>query len=471
MTAQSPSRSLMRIALPIAIVSTVILSTPALAQSGEDSAVHHWGTVFLMFAVVLMAGKIGDIVERFGQPAVIGELLAGIVLAAIGYLGWSFMDDIAANETIAFLSSFGALLLLFSIGLESNLAEMRNVGLNALLVALIGVIVPFVLGTYVLGPVFFGDESENARLFLGAALVATSVGITASVFMSLGILKTRAAQTVLGAAVIDDVLGLIVLAVVSSIASGGDVSVGMVAEMVLKSFGFLLGAMLLGNTLASVISRGFSLINTGIGMKIAVALSMALGFGYLAEVFGLEPIIGAFAAGLILDAVHFRGYADPALVQDIESLQIEHDADREKIEKVLIRHRHSHVEDLIGNLNYIFVPVFFVYTGMQVDIGSLLQPGLYLVAIIITIAAIAGKLVAGIAAKGSRTEKLLVGISMVPRGEVGLIFAATGKSLGVLSDDLFSVIIIVVILTTFISPPLIGRVGARLQQENAAAGT
>lgn len=422
----------------------------------------HWGEVFLMFAIVLMAGKIGNIVERFGQPAVIGELLAGIILAVFGYVGWGLMDEIATNDSIAFLSSFGALLLLFSIGLESNLTEMRRVGPNALLVAVIGVVVPFVFGTWVLGPIFFGDESFNARLFLGAALVATSVGITASVFRSLGIIRTRAAQTVLGAAVIDDVLGLIVLAVVSALASGGDVSAGMVAELALKSFGFLGGALILGTLTAGPVSRLFSIISAGVGMKLALTLAFALGGGYLAEVFGLEPIIGAFAAGLVLDAVHFRHYDDPAFVGLLKAIDFRDDRDREAVDAIIDRSRHSHVEDLIGFLNMIFVPIFFVYTGIQIDIGSLLQPDLYLVALVISIVAIAGKLVAGVAARGDTTEKLLVGISMVPRGEVGLIFAATGKSLGVLTDELFSIIVLVVITTTFIAPPVIGKIGARV---------
>lgn len=453
--------TLAAIALPVTAMTAVA------AETNGEGGVHHWGEVFLMFAIVLVAGKIGNIVEKRGQPAVIGELLAGIVLATLGYIGWGLMDEITVNETIGFLSSFGALILLFSIGLESNLTDMRRVGVNALLVAAIGVVVPFVLGTYVLGPIFYGDESLNARLFLGAAMVATSVGITASVFRSLGITRTRAAQTVLGAAVIDDVLGLIVLAVVSALASGGDVGPAMIAELALKSFGFLAGAIVIGTLAAGWISSIFSYISTGVGMKLAVALSLALGLGYLAEVFGLEPIIGAFAAGLILDAVHFRRYADPDFVRDLRRLEFEDEADRGAVNRIISKHSHSHVEDLIANLNLVFVPIFFVYTGMQIDIGSLLQPELYVIAIIISIVAIAGKVVAGAAAKGDNTERLLVGISMVPRGEVGLIFAATGQSLGVLSDELFSVIILVVIITTFIAPPIITRLGARVAAQQA----
>jgi Kef-type K+ transport system membrane component KefB len=432
------------------------------ADHSSEGGVIHFGIVFLMLAIVLIAGKIGNFVERFGQPAVIGELLAGIGLAAAGYFGWGLIDDISASEVIAFASSLGALILLFSIGLESNIHEMKKVGPNALMVALIGVVVPFVTGAFVLGPIFYGDEGTNAKLFLGAALVATSVGITASVFRSLKISRTRAAQTVVGAAVIDDILGLIVLAIVSALASGGDVTVALIAELSFKSFGFLAGALLLGSWLAKPISRGFGAIHQGAGMKLSVALAFALVFGYLAEQFGLEPIIGAFAAGLFLDAVHFAYFDDPEAVKDLKELEFDEQKDREKVLRIINKHKHSHVEDLIGNLGFIFVPIFFVFTGLQIDFASLLEPSLYVIAFIISVIAVGTKFIAGFAAKGPKEEKMLVGMSMVPRGEVGLIFAATGKALGVLSDELFSVIILVVILTTFVAPPMIKSLGQKL---------
>ena len=463
-SARIRARSLAAVA--VGVVTMLLLPLTALAAEGEGGeGTTHWGLVFMMFAIVLLAGKMGDIVEKFDQPAVIGELFAGIILAVFGYLGWGLMDDITTNETMAFLASLGALLLLFSIGLESNLAEMRQVGLNATLVAIIGVAVPFALGTLVLGPIFFGSESHESLLFLGAALVATSVGITASVFRSMGITRTRAAQTVLGAAVFDDVLGLIVLAVVSALAGGGEVGPGMVTELVLKSFGFLAGALLIGAYAARWLSRFFSTISTGVGMKLAVALGMALALGYLAEVFGLEPIIGAFAAGLILDAVYFERYADPDFVEELREIPFHNHTDEAAVNRLIARHRHTHVEDLVGNLNMVFVPIFFVHTGMQIDIASLLKPELYVAALTISAAAIVGKIVAGFAAKGDLHEKLLVGITMVPRGEVGLIFAATGQALGVLNEEEFSVIIIVVIVTTFIAPPFISRMSGREREQ------
>lgn len=448
-------------------------------DSHSEGGPHHFGIIFAMFALVLIAGKLGNFVEKYGQPAVIGELMAGVILSGLGYflatyighdsfgfLGSiaEFIRDASASEIVAFLSQFGALLLLFSIGLESNIKELAKVGTSSIKVAIIGVVLPFVLGTLVFGQIFYSGESSNARLFLGAALVATSVGITSSVLRTLKLTKTTAAKTFLGATVIDDVVGLIILAVVSALATGGEASPALVAELVAKSVGFLVGAIVLGTFLAKPISKMFSTINTGIGMKVALAVGFALIFGYLAEVFGLEPIIGAFAAGLLLDAVHFESFSDPEIINDIKYLEAD-TTHGVSVAQLIKRHRHAHIEDLIGSISLIFVPVFFVYTGMQIDFGSLLQPKLYLIAGVIAVFAFFAKVAAGLAAKGSMNEKLMIGVSMAPRGEVGLIFAAVGKGLGVLNDELFSTIVLVVILTTFVAPTFIKKYGMRVKEE------
>ena len=431
----------------------------------SEGGAHHFGIVFAMFALVLVAGKLGNFVEKYGQPAVIGELLAGVALSAAGYYGWGFVGDIASNEIINFIAQFGAVLLLFSVGLESNIKELIKVGPNSVKVAIFGVVAPFVLGTYVFGPMFFADESSNARLFLGAALVATSVGIPSTILRSLKLIKTRAAKTFLGATVIDDVVGLMILAIVSALATGGEASAGLVAELVAKSAGFLVGAIALGSVLAKPISKLFSSIHSGIGMKLTLALGFALLFGYIAELFGLEPIIGAFAAGLLLDAVHFESFSDPEIVADIQHLEGD-----ETVASIIKKHRHAHIEDLINNMGLIFVPVFFVFTGLQIDFASLLQPKLYLVAGVISFFAFFAKFFAGFMASGySNAERMLIGSSMVPRGEVGLIFAATGSSLGVLNDEMFSTIVLVVILTTFVAPTFIKKFGLTVRQEEKEA--
>lgn len=464
--------------LPLAAcVLALLTATGALAQApatadvsagASPEAIHsdpnegepagfHFGVAFIAFALVLVAGALGTAIERLGQPAVIGQLLAGIVLSALAYLGWDFVEQVRGSELIAFVASFGVLLLLFSIGLESNLREMRRVGVSALLVALIGVALPFAFGTLLLPPLFFPDSGTGTRLFIGAALVATSVGITASVFRSLGATRTRGAQTVLGAAVIDDVVGLIVLATVSALVSGGAADVSTVLELTLTSFGFLGGAILFGSLAARPLSHLLSLIDNGIGMKLTFAVGFALAFGYVAELVGLEPIIGAFAAGLVLDKVHFRVFSDAEILDDLRGLDFARVDERTRLSALVSKHQDLHIEELVRAVGIVFVPVFFVYTGLQIDFASLLRPELYFAAVVTSLFAVLGKVVAGVAAKGSLRERLFVGVSMVPRGEVGLIFAATGKALGVLNADVYSLIVLVVVITTFVSPPLIKR--------------
>lgn len=434
-----------------------VFSPIATFAASESSGDAHGaiGITLLFLAILLLAAKLGGIVEKIGQPAVLGEIAAGIGLSALGFLGLPFIDDIRHNEIMAFFAELGAVLLLFQIGLESNIGRMAKVGVNALLVALIGVVVPFTLGTFVLGPLLFPTMPLVAHLFLGAAIVATSVGITAYVFQEMKMIRTRAAQTVLGAAVIDDVLGLLILAIVSALASGGQIDAQFIGILTLKAFGFLAGAILLGHMFARHLSRLFSLISTGTGMKIAVALAFALSYAYVATLVGLAPIVGAFAAGLILDAVHFKSFDLPSIAKDLQHMRGFDKEEKTKIDHLIEKHKHAHVEDLVASIGLLLIPIFFIYTGLQIEFASLLNPQLYIYALIISIAAIVGKVVAGIVAQGSMKEKLLVGVSMVPRGEVGLIFASVGKGLGAIDNTLFSVIILVIIVTTFIAPPVI----------------
>ncbi|MBP6005923.1 cation:proton antiporter [Candidatus Saccharibacteria bacterium] len=447
----------------------LLVMTPGLviaSESAESSGHGDLAKGFLLLALILLVAKIGQIVEKVGQASVIGELATGIALSALGYFGLGIVGDIRGSEVIAFVAELGAVILLFQIGLESNIAEMKKVGLTAFIVAIVGVVTPFVLGTWVLAPIFFGDQSLTAHLFLGASMVATSVGITASVFKAIGISKSQEAQTVLGAAVIDDILGLIVLSIVSALASGGEVTPGLIAELSIKAFGFLGGSILIGSFLAQPISTLFSKIHDGVGMKLSLAISIALIFAYLASLVGLAPIVGAFAAGLLLDPVHFRGFQIPHIARKLKSVKTLDDQDKEHLEQLVHEQEHGHVEDLIGNLGLVFVPVFFAYTGLQIDFGSLLDPGIYLIAFVISIFAIISKMVAGLVIKKGNTSKLLVGFSMVPRGEVGLIFAATGKALGAINDEVFSIIVIMVIVTTFIAPFGIKYFATKLKQEN-----
>lgn len=444
-----------------ALITLLALLTPALVWAAEG-AIDQGGHIavaapFLAIVLLLLAGRVGALMERIGQPAVLGELLVGVLIGGLALIpAFGGLEELKHNQFLFFFAEVGVILLLFGVGLESNLREMRKVGVPALLVAVIGVVVPFALGTFVVGPWLMPGLALNVYLFLGATLTATSVGITARVFQDLNVIQSREAKIVLGAAVIDDVLGLLILAVVSAIVSVGTVSAGAIGVIVAKAFGFLAGAIIVGQLAAPALGRAMSKIHTGMGMKLALALAFCGAFAYGAELTGLAPIVGAFAAGLVLDPVHFKHFAAPHIVKKLRQIIVRlngHALERE-IKEVARHEEHRHIEDLIGGVSNLFVPIFFVYTGMQVNLHAFLDLPILLVAFGVTVAAFVGKIVAGIAA-GRGARKVVVGFGMIPRGEVGLIFANVGKQLGVVDDKTFAVVVIMVIMTTLLTPPIL----------------
>ncbi|HOZ36547.1 MAG TPA: cation:proton antiporter [bacterium] len=428
---------------------------PAVSASSEATgAVHlNFALTFFWLAVILIMAKVSSLVEKFGQPSVLGELVIGVLLGNLTLVGIHLLEPLRQDIIIKFLSELGVVILLFQIGLESNINQMKSVGARALLVATVGVIAPFVIGTYIVGPWLLPGLSFNAYLFLGATLTATSVGITARVFKDLGKLQTPEAQIVLGAAVIDDVMGLIILAVVSAIVTVGAVSFGGIVWITAKAILFLVGAIIIGQLLAPWLGRLFSKIHSGSGMKFTMAISFGLVFAFLAHKIGLAPIVGAFAAGLVLDAVHFGGFSGPQIISDLKEITATAQPVQEKINHIIEHHTHRHIEDLLEPLGYFLVPIFFVMTGFDVKLATLADLPVLLLALGITLAAFVGKIVSGLVA--GKVDKKIVGFGMIPRGEVGLIFAMMGKSLGVVSDQVFSAIVIMVILTTLLTPPIL----------------
>jgi Kef-type K+ transport system membrane component KefB len=418
---------------------------------GGDTAL-----TFLFIGLLLLFARIASLVERIGQPAVLGELLVGVAIGNAHLLGIpgteGVLRELVANPILVFLAELGVVILLFQIGLESSVGAMRRVGAPALAVATVGVIAPFVLGAYVVGPWLLPSLSFHGHLFIGATLTATSIGITGRVFQDLGVLQSREAQIVLGAAVIDDVMGLVILAVVSAMVTAGSVDLAVVGWITLKALAFLFGAIVIGHYAALRFSALFSAIHTGTSMKVAVLIATCLTFAWLAGAIGLAPIVGAFAAGLVLDEVQFKGFAEPALARDLRAAATRMDvAARSSVELVLSKHARHGLEDLVAPVGHLLVPMFFVYTGMQVQLAALADSAIVPAAIGLTAVAFLSKIVAGAVAGDVR--RWVVGLGMVPRGEVGLIFAASGKALGVIPDSVFSMIVVVVLLTTVLAPP------------------
>lgn len=430
----------------------LLLAVPLTAFAAGSEVV---GENLLWLALILMAARLfAPLAGRFGFPAVLGELLLGVVLGNLGLFGLHYFESIPKDPIVAFIAELGVIVLLLQIGLETRLKDLIQVGGTAILVGSAGIVAPFLLGAFVIGPWLLPGMESNTYLFLGATLAATSVGITGRVFRDLGKLDMPAARIVLGAAVIDDVLGLVILAVVSSLVKAGSVSLGEVSWIIGKAVLFLGGSLWLGRLIAPHSSRWLARLDAGHSMLFAQVLATALALAWLAHAIGLAPIIGAFAAGLLFEPLFLKSFERPVIVLEIEPLLTEAKPDlAEKLRLILQRHSGHQHEHMIEPIGYFFVPVFFVLTGMQVDLNTLSDPAIVAVALGLTAAAIVGKLVAGVFAR--KAGGWIVGWGMVPRGEVGLIFAMVGSQLGVIGESLFSVIVIMVILTTLVTPPVL----------------
>lgn len=466
--------------------------------NGESGGGHHdpYAKVFESFFLILLLALIGRfLAKKTNQSAVLGELLMGILAGALLYMqdapvltiirhfdiieqvgelvtqqeySYPTAIDQILNEkdlgetteiklrdlfvkpemrdyliianSIQFISSLGVLLLLFMVGLEVSISDMKRSGKDAIIVALLGVILPFAMGyacTYLLLP----ELDHGIHIFVAATLCATSIGITARVFKDLGKIHLPEAKVVLGAAVIDDVLGLIILAVVTGVITTGQVAAADVIIIVIKALAFFGILLWFGSALLRKSVLLFAKFDRS-HVKLIYPFALLMICSYLADMMGLATIVGAFAAGLIIREEAFH-------LKDIKGFQ-----------------NNQTVEHIVAPLEGVFAPVFFVVMGLQVDTSILFTPKVLILGSALTVVAILGKWLSSLPLRKG-LNKNLIGIGMVPRGEVGLIFAGIGKGIGVLNNELFAAVILVVLLTTLVTPPLLGKVISRMDAKVA----
>jgi Kef-type K+ transport system membrane component KefB len=411
------------------------------AESGGAERAGHGldPTVLVGIAVILIVAKLsGELFERLRQPAVLGELLGGIILGNLAIFGFTAAEPLRNHEVIGALAEIGVIILLFEVGLESNIAEMMEVGWSSLLVAAAGVIAPFFLGWGV-AAYYLPGESQLGHIFIGATLCATSVGITARVLKDMNQLQTRESRIILGAAVIDDVMGLLILAVVAGAIKAAAVGVSLsflsIAIIAVKALVFLVGAIAIGHYIVPhVFHHAGRLVSRGVLLALSIAFCFLL--AWVASLVGLAPIVGAFAAGLVLDEAHFESFRD---------------------------HGEQRLEELLKPVSTLLVPIFFVLMGLKVDLRAFARPELLGFAAVLTLAAVIGKQVCSLAVLERQINRLTIGLGMIPRGEVGLIFAGIGATLTlpnaqgvsepVIGAATFGAVVIMVIITTLVTPP------------------
>ncbi|MDX2042353.1 MAG: cation:proton antiporter [Acidobacteriota bacterium] len=371
--------------------------------------------LFLTLFVMFVAAKLmSELFERLKQPAVAGEILAGIAI------GPSVLHLVEPTEITNTLAEIGVILLLFLVGLETKPSDIFRVGGKALAVAVLGVIVPFVFGYVTLA---IWGEPQIEAIFVGAAMVATSVGITARVLGQMGLLNLEVSRIILGAAVIDDILGLIILAVVSSMAKGG-VNYAQIATTAGLAIGFTLLVVFVGARAVNKLRPRIEKLRVG-QSQLVFGLSLCLGLAMVAHYVGVAAIIGAFLAGM-------------ALAESVEGTDMPHQA--EAVTEFLL-------------------PFFLANIGMQLKLDALFNRNTILMAVVITLLAVISKQIGcglGVLSMGKK-KAMQVGMGMVPRGEVGIVVAQIGLGLGVISDGIFGVVLFMAVATTLIAPPFLVR--------------
>ncbi len=414
----------------------LVLAFPRVVGAAGPGEAAHFGPILFGLAVLVVVAKIGGVLaQRVRQPAVLGELLAGVAIGnllpfSFGSAGIAF---VRSEPTLLFLAQLGVLILLFDVGLEADLRAMIRAGWPSMLVAVVGIIAPLLLGWGAMAWLMPGSPTL-VHLFVGATLSATSVGITARVLKDLGVSQRREGQIILGAAVVDDILGVVVLAAISGAvvgtATGGrGISAVAIAGLLVRAVAFLVVTLWFGGLCSGPLVRLAA--RTGQpGMLLVVGLALCFTLAYAAELASLPEIVGAFAAGLFLDP-YGQGVRTGA--------------------------EEASLSELIYPFSAFFVPLFFVLMGIQVHLGSLSRARTLLLAGALVLCAVIGKLACAVGAPGRGLNRAAIGIGMVPRGEVGLIFAGIGANLTlqgqpVLAQEVFSAIVLVVLVTTLLAP-------------------
>jgi Kef-type K+ transport system membrane component KefB len=388
----------------------------------------------LAIALMLTVAKLGgDLATRLKQPSVLGELVAGILLGSVPL---PFIEHVRTDPYVDMLARLGVLVLLFEVGLESTVGEVLRVGVASATVAVLGTLGTLAAG-WAAAAVALPHASTLLHLFLGASLTATSIGISARVLKDSGASRSREAHTILGASVLDDILGLVVLAIltgaVTHASAGGTVTPWAIGWLLVKTLGFLVVALFIGVKLSTPLFRVTSRLRAG-GALLATGLSFCFLVAWASSLIGLSPIVGAFTAGLVLEqshSSHWVARGEPSLSERMEPI------------------------------SSWLVPIFFVLVGMRADFGALAHPDTLLLVSVLFAAAVVGKLACGLGAPRG-TDRVAVALGMMPRGEVSLVFANLGLSMKLLGTSQYAVLVSAVVLTTLVTPPALRwRLGAK----------
>ena len=413
-------------------------------------------TILLWLVVFIFLSRSLSIVKKFGLPLVVGEILSGVVLGQFHTFGYDIFYEAANDPVIHFLAELGAIILMFEIGLESKFSDLRHNFKSGIKIAFIGSSITFVSG-FLVGWFLIPTSTISLSLLMGTISAATATGISAKTFKEMGILRTKEVKIVLVASVLDELMSIIIFALISAMIITTSYNIKTFSVSIFQLVCFFVFAAVFGNWITPIMTKWSTRIHAGINMKIGVLLIVCFLFAWVAHIFGLATVVGSFIGGLILDQVYFKKFSQSKtfhklklLTNRIKDLKLKDDFTR-----VIVNAEERSLEELLKPLSHVFVPVFFIYLGLLLDIRQLFSPTTLIITLALLTTSILGRVISGYFIKDKNINHLILGLGMVPIGEAGLIFAMFGESLGIISIATLSAIISSVVIAAIITPLLI----------------
>jgi Kef-type K+ transport system membrane component KefB len=437
-----------------------------LSQSGFATAVASASTtvshndydpvIFLWLAVCIFLTRSMSIVKKIGLPLVVGEIFSGIILGDMHLFGINIFNSTYNSSIIQFLAELGGIILMFEIGIESKFSDLKRNFKTGFKVAITGTIMSFI-GGFLISKFLISGSTLPLNLLIGIISAATATGISAKTFKEMGIIGSKEVKIVLVASILDEIISVMCFGVISSLIIDAAINLRSISTSFAQVIGFFVFAAIFGQRITPFLIKWSTKIHAGINMKIGVLFIICLLFSWIAHQMGVAAVIGAFIAGLILDQVYFKSFSRTNFHKDLQDSvnTIPERSIRNKINKLLEEHEERNLEELLKPLSHIFVPVFFIYIGMQLNLEKLFQFDTFIITIALLIVSFAGRIISGFLVRVKPLNKIIIGLGMTPVGEAGLIFAMFGKNFGIIDSTVLSAIVATLVIASIITPVFI----------------
>jgi Kef-type K+ transport system membrane component KefB len=420
------------------------------ALSGYDPVVLLWLVIFIFLSRSL------SIVKKFGLPLVVGEILSGVILGELHVFGINLFVNAENDPVIRFLAEFGAIILMFEIGLDSKFSDLKHNFRSGIKMAISGTILTFSSG-FLIAKFLIPNPTLSLELLLGVITAATATGISAKTFKEMGIIKSKEVQVVLVASILDELVSIFCFGIISNMILESAFNLTTFSISTIQAIGFFVFAAIFGNWITPILTKWSIKIHAGINMKIGVLLTVCFLFSWVAHKLGLATVVGAFVGGLILDQIYFKSFSQSNFFHQLNFLksQVADSQLKYQFTQLIEKQEKRNLEELLKPISHVFVPIFFIYIGFLIDIHKLFDPLTLLITLALLLASFLGRIISGYLIRGKKMNKLVLGLGMTPIGEAGLIFAVFGKVSGVINDTVLSAIVAAVVIAAILTPILI----------------